>query len=109
MKKVVLIMMIGLGVSAIFTGCGSQTPKEQVYDITYEALSEGDEKVTPEKAKCIAEKIVAKLSDEDINSFLKIKKLKDSGYEAEIQASPKLVGAIYSYTYHTQLAFVECQ
>ena len=109
MKKVVLSMMIGLGVSVIFTGCGSQTPKEQVYDITYEALSEGDEKVTPEKAKCIAEKVIEKLSDEDIDNLIKMKKLKDDGYESEIQTSPKLVGAIYSYTYHTQLAFVECQ
>lgn len=109
MKNLVLSMMIGLGVSVIFTGCGSQTPKEQVYDTTYEGLSEGDNKVTPEKAKCIAEKVVAKLSNEEIDNLIKMKKLKDDGYESEIQTSPKLLVTLSSYVQYTQASIYECQ
>lgn len=109
MKKVVLMAIIGVGATMMLSGCGSQTPKEQVYDTTYEALSEGDKKVTPEKAKCIAEKVVAKLSNEEIDNLIKMKKLKDDGYESEIQTSPKLLVTLSSYVQYTQASIYECQ
>lgn len=109
MKSLVISVMIGLSVGVILTGCGSQTPKEQVYDITYDALSEGDQKVSPEKAKCIAEKVMAKLSNEEIDNLIKMKKLKDDGYESEIQSSPKLVVALSSYVQYMQASTYECQ
>lgn len=109
MKNVVLMTVIGFGATMLLSGCGSQTPKEQVYDITYEALSEGDKKVTPEKAKCIAEKVVEKLSNEDIDNLIKMKKLKDDGYESEIQTSPKLLVTLSSFMQHTQASMYECQ
>lgn len=106
MKSLVLAVMIGLSGSFILTGCGSQTPKEQVYDMVYDALSSGDKKVSPEKAKCITEKLVAKFSNEDLDNMIKIKKLKDDGYESEIAASPKL---LVTATYLAQGALYECQ
>jgi len=109
MRNFVISIIIGLAISANFTGCGSKTPKEQVYDMTYEALSEGDQKLTPEKAKCIAEKVAVKLSNEDIDNLLKAKKLKDDGYESEIATSPKLIVSGNTYMRHIGSAIDECQ
>lgn len=109
MKNLVLMTVIGIGATIMLSGCGSQTPKEQVYDITYNAFSEGDKKVTPEKAKCIAEKVVAKLSNEEMDNLIKMKKLKDDGYESEIQTSPKLLVTLSSWMQYAQGSIYECQ
>lgn len=109
MKNIALSVIIGLGGSFILIGCGSQTPKEQVYGIVYNALSNGDKKVSPEKAKCIAEKVVTKFSNEDLDNMIKMKKLKDSGYESEIQTSPKLLITISLFAQYGQEVFYECQ
>lgn len=109
MKKAVFMVIIGIGVTMMLSGCGSKTPKEQIYDSTYEAFSEGDKKVTPEKAKCIAEKTVAKLSNEAIDNMIKMKKLKDDGYESEIALHPEMTAALSTYMTHMQTAFYECR
>lgn len=108
MKDVVIMAVIGIGATLMFSGCGSQTPKEQVYNMTYDGLSTGDQKVTPKKAKCIAENVVAKLSDENLDNLIKIKKLRDDGYEAEIGVSQNLNGTLYLYLQYLQSATYEC-
>lgn len=106
MKKVVLMTILGVGATMMLSGCG-KTPKEEVYDLTYEAFVDGAG-VSEERAKCVAEKTVEKLSEEDLITMVKIHDLKEAGKEGEIQASRKNTIALYVYAQAIQGATYEC-
>jgi hypothetical protein len=107
MKHIVLMTVIGFGATMMLSGCGQKTPKEEVYNMTYEALV-GDGGLSEERAKCVADKTVGKLSEENLTTLVKIHDLKEAGKEGEIQSSRKYMATTYFYVQATQGAISEC-
>lgn len=106
MKNLVLNAIVGIGATLMLSGCG-QTPKEEIYDLSYEAFV-GEGGLSEERSKCIANKIVNKLSEDDLATLVKIHDLKEAGKEGEIQMSKKYMATTYTYVQAIQGATYEC-
>ncbi|MDQ1244316.1 MAG: hypothetical protein QG565_656 [Campylobacterota bacterium] len=109
MKRLILVFSIGFMINVMFVGCDSLTQKSKLYDMLYDSFIEGRGKVTPDKANCMAEKVIAKLSDKEIDTLTKALELLDGGYEREVMSSEEYILAIGTAAEYEQGAFFECK